>query len=105
MSSEDDLSKQLHRDREGAEAAHLMNAAHLQGKRLLEIGCGDGFLTWQLAGIPRKYVALDPHGERLAQAQARRTVNPSPVAFTQSRAERLPFPPGSFDVAVFAHSL
>lgn len=95
----------LTRDIDGAEVAHLLAACPIRGSRVLEIGCGEGFLTWQLAGIPQQYIALDPNGERLAQAQAARPAVVPPVPFIQARAENLPFPDGAFEIAIFAHSL
>lgn len=99
------MDAQARRDIEGAEIAHLLAACPIRGSRVLEIGCGEGFLTWRLAGIPGRLAALDPNGERLAQAQAARPAGVPSVPFTQARAENLPFPDGAFEIAIFAHSL
>lgn len=43
-----------HRDPDGGEGRHMNNACELSGKIVLEIGCGEGKLTQQYAGIPSK---------------------------------------------------
>jgi len=40
------------------------------GKRVLEIGCGDGRLTWHYAGQAAHVVGVDPDDESIAQAIA-----------------------------------
>jgi SAM-dependent methyltransferase len=61
--------------------------------RLLEIGCGEGYLLEQLRASEK--VAVDISAEALQRAQARTRANVS-VAL----AERLPFASGSFDIVV-----
>jgi cyclopropane fatty-acyl-phospholipid synthase-like methyltransferase len=41
----------------------------LAGQRILEIGCGDGRLTWRYAAQAAHVVAIDPNPERIARAQ------------------------------------
>ncbi len=41
----------------------------LRGKRVLEIGAGDGRLTWRYAPNARAVVGIDPNQERVARAQ------------------------------------
>jgi ubiquinone/menaquinone biosynthesis C-methylase UbiE len=53
---------------EGAELSHLVAACPLDGRSVLEVGCGPGTLTWQYAGLPRRVVALDPDASVLRQA-------------------------------------
>ena len=72
------------------------------GERMLEIGCGEGFL---LASVKKrdKY-AVDLSLEALRRARAKGNAN-----FSLSLAERLPFPDGHFDlvtsVGVMEHFL
>ena len=42
----------------------------LKGQRVLEIGCGDGRLTWRYANQAGQVVAIDPDPGKIARAQA-----------------------------------
>ena len=56
-------------DPEGNEPAALFDfAGSLAGKRVLEIGCGDGRLTWLYANQVAHVVALDPNADDIALA-------------------------------------
>jgi ubiquinone/menaquinone biosynthesis C-methylase UbiE len=49
--------------------ALLEFAGNLEGKHVLEIGAGDGRLTWRYAGKAGEVVAIDPNTERIARAR------------------------------------
>jgi ubiquinone/menaquinone biosynthesis C-methylase UbiE len=49
--------------------ALLEFAGDLQSKRVLEIGAGDGRLTWRYAPNVGEVVGIDPNPERIARAQ------------------------------------
>jgi len=66
-------------------------AAGCSTGRLLEVGCGEGFLLEQLRASEK--LAVDISAEALQRAQARTSAQVS-VAL----AERLPFPSSSFDI-------
>lgn len=77
--------------------------------RVLEIGAGDGRLTWPFAAKARRWVALDPDTDELRQAagdlrDARPRVRER-VQLTLGDARRLPFADGAFDLAFFTYSL
>ena len=56
-------------DPEGNEPAALFDFAEsLAGKRVLEIGCGDGRLTWLFADQAARVVSLDPDSDDIALA-------------------------------------
>ena len=56
-------------DPERNEPAALFDYAEsLAGKRVLEIGCGDGRLTWLYADQAARVVALDPDSDEIALA-------------------------------------
>ena len=56
-------------DPEANEPAALVDfAGSLTGKRVLEIGCGDGRLTWLYAESAARVVAIDPYAEDIALA-------------------------------------
>jgi 2-polyprenyl-3-methyl-5-hydroxy-6-metoxy-1,4-benzoquinol methylase len=44
-------------------------AGKLAGKRVFEIGCGDGRLTWRYASQAAYVVAIDPTPEKISQAR------------------------------------
>ena len=93
------------RDPEGYEARNLHLAGRFAGKDVLEIGCGDGWLTWQYAGLVEKVTGIDPIRSELQNARTSRPVGITNIALVQTMAESLPFPPGIFDIAVFSNSL
>lgn len=93
------------RDPECAELNHLIAACQLPGMHILEIGCGNGILTWQYAGLPWKVVGIDPDASRLLQAKADRPASLSNVSFSRAVGEALPFSSRIFDVALFASSM
>lgn len=49
-------------------AALLELAGPLEGKSVLEIGSGDGRLTWRYAPVAAWVVGIDPDGEKVAKA-------------------------------------
>ena len=49
--------------------ALLEFAGDLGGKRVLEIGAGDGRLTWRYAPYAGEVVGIDPNPERIVRAQ------------------------------------
>jgi ubiquinone/menaquinone biosynthesis C-methylase UbiE len=93
-------------DREGAETAALPAIAELQGARVLEVGCGDGRLTFCYARVTRSVLAIDPRVESIDKA---RNALPAGLAdrvrFERGSALELDQPPASFDVALLSHSL
>ena len=56
-------------DPEGNEPAALFDlVGSFTGKRVLEIGCGDGRLTWLFADQAARVVAIDPDADDIARA-------------------------------------
>lgn len=47
----------------------LSHLADFTGRRILEIGCGDGRLTWHIAPSARQVIAIDPKSERIEEAR------------------------------------
>ena len=78
----------------------------LNGKDVLEVGCGDGRLTFQYADLTKKVTGLDPSKDEVSSA---RRATPkrlaSRVSFVVGRGENLQFPDESFDVVFFSWSL
>jgi ubiquinone/menaquinone biosynthesis C-methylase UbiE len=92
------------RDPEGVEVSTLLAACPLAGRQLLEIGCGKGTLTWQVASLPRQVVGIDQDAAVLEQAHTARPAGVTNVSLLRAAAEALPFRSEVFDLAVFASS-
>jgi 2-polyprenyl-3-methyl-5-hydroxy-6-metoxy-1,4-benzoquinol methylase len=94
-------------DPEGHEIdALLAFAPGLSSASVLEVGCGDGRLTWRYAPKARRVLAIDPRRSRIARA--RRNLPPpmrSRVTFKAIGLERLSSRHGPFDVALMSWSL
>jgi 2-polyprenyl-3-methyl-5-hydroxy-6-metoxy-1,4-benzoquinol methylase len=58
------------RDVDQAEARVLGRTTDFSGARVLEIGCGDGRLTWLYAPHAESVLGLDPDEEEIALARA-----------------------------------
>ena len=75
-----------------------VRAGEPTGRRALDVGCGPGALTAELAARlgPASVAAVDPSASFVAAATAR---HPG-VDVRQAAAEHLPFPDGMFDAAL-----
>jgi ubiquinone/menaquinone biosynthesis C-methylase UbiE len=94
------------KDAERSERKYLHKAANFTNKRVLEIGCGEGRLTWQYAAASSLTVGLDSDKNAVRVALIERPSNlENKVHFTTTQAEQLPFRKETFDIAVLAWSL
>ena len=93
------------KDPEKNELAHLRRYADFSGKRILEIGCGDGRLTWRYARSAHRVVGIDLERDDLRVASIKRPSDlEGLVSFTQANSMRMPFRNDAFDMAVLAWS-
>jgi 2-polyprenyl-3-methyl-5-hydroxy-6-metoxy-1,4-benzoquinol methylase len=84
---------------EGIERALVLElAGTVAGKRVLDIGCGDGEFALDLAARGAKVCGIDASESMIAAARAR--PGAAGVAFEVAAAQALPFPAASFDIAV-----
>lgn len=90
----------------GIELRLIERFVPVRGRRVLEVGCGDGRLTLQLARRAASVVAIDPDRAAIADAQVAATAERlRNVRFMVGSGERV-LPNGApFDFAVFSWSL
>lgn len=94
------------RDPEGIEIEFLQRTGAVNGRNVVEIGCGNGRLTWRYANFAASASGVDPDFERLAEtAMTRPEMVRRPVPFIQAAAEMLPFADEAFESAIFGWSL
>jgi ubiquinone/menaquinone biosynthesis C-methylase UbiE len=92
-------------DPEKTESKYLHRFADFNGKRILEIGCGDGRLTWQYANSARQVTGIDLHADDLRIGMIDRPSDlEQKIVFTRADSIHLPFEEGSFDIAILAWS-
>jgi predicted RNA methylase len=93
-------------DPEGAETAALARLAPVDGLRVLELGCGDGRLTFRYAGAAASVLAVDRDPELIAAARSSLPAALADrVSFAAVGAAEVDAPRRSFDLALFAWSL
>ena len=56
-------------DPENNETHALLDLLDFTGKHVLEIGCGDGRLTWRYADKAKHVAAIDPKAEAITRAR------------------------------------
>jgi ubiquinone/menaquinone biosynthesis C-methylase UbiE len=93
-------------DPEGNELVGLCNATDFRGRKVLEVGCGDGRLTFRYAHWAKRVHAIDP--EKSLIAAARENTPPelrSRVKFQAAGIEHIKLAPAQFDICLLAWSL
>jgi ubiquinone/menaquinone biosynthesis C-methylase UbiE len=93
-------------DPEQNEIRALERVGDWRGKRVIEIGCGDGRLTLRLAGLGARVHAFDRDAKLVRSAQENLPGwLAQQISFHAGAAECLALTNESFDRAVFAWSL
>ena len=95
----------IQKDPEKNEKKYLHRFADFAQKRVLEIGCGEGRLTWQYAKETRSTIAIDLDADALRVATIDRPSDLENKAhISLARSERLPFSKETFEMAILAWS-
>lgn len=96
----------LQKDPENIEGKTLQRLLDVQGKRVLEVGCGEGRLTFKYAGLAKQVIAFDPDHDALRVAKADSHLYGTPQThFAEASASHIPFSKETFDIAILAWSL
>lgn len=96
----------LQKDPEGFEKKILHKYADFTNAQVLEIGCGEGRLTWKYAAASALTIGLDPDPDalRIARADSHPDLRKH-VHFIRASANAIPFRTEKFDTAILAWSL
>jgi ubiquinone/menaquinone biosynthesis C-methylase UbiE len=71
----------------------------------LDIGCGTGFFSLELAFRGHRVTGVDFAPSMIAQARKKAAERQATIRYEEADAEQLPFAAGSFDMAVSRHLL
>jgi len=93
------------KDAERNEVLYLHKYADFDRKRVLEVGCGDGRLTWRYARDARHVTGIDLEQDDLRVASIERAADlETTVALARADTIHLPFRDHAFDMAILAWS-
>ena len=88
------------------ELRHWGGARLIRGKRVLDLGCGDGRFALAVAALASSVDGLDPDPDGIAAAKrAARKAGLRNVHFRVGAAQRLPYPDRAFDVVLLSWTL
>jgi ubiquinone/menaquinone biosynthesis C-methylase UbiE len=93
------------RDPEGFEVKSLLLSTSFVGQEVLEIGCGECWLTRQFAQLAGNVFGVDPGFQDLQIAATSQPTAVTNVRLTASMGEALPFSSRTFDITVYSNSL
>lgn len=75
----------------------------IDGARVIDIGCGDGWLTRLVAPVAEAAIGIDPSATALKRAEADNRC--AKASFLLAPAERMPLDRASVDIAIYFNSL
>ena len=93
-------------DPEQAETRAIHSLVDFTGMDVLEVGCGDGRLTWRFAEEARAVLALDPEVSAIETAQASCPAHLlQKVTFQTADITTVELAPAAYDVVMLSWSL
>ena len=93
-------------DPDGVEIATIRELVDVNGLRALDVGCGDGRISFALARDGAQVFAVDPDDESITTARGETPRDLlRRVRFEVADAAQIELPKGEFDLAVFSWSL
>ena len=93
-------------DPEQAETRVIHELVDFRGTDVLDVGCGDGRMTWRFAERTRSVLGLDPLAACVGQARACTPEHLRPrVRFEEADITTTALPRAAFDVVVFSWSM
>ena len=93
-------------DPEEAETRVIHDLIDFAGRDVLEVGCGDGRMTWRFAEQTRSVLGLDPVATSIEQAQLNTPARlRSKVTFQVADITTAQLPTEAFDVVALSWSL
>jgi 2-polyprenyl-3-methyl-5-hydroxy-6-metoxy-1,4-benzoquinol methylase len=72
----------------------------LDGRHVLDVGCGEGALAVRLRQRGAVVTAVDPNWKMLVEAQSRAQIEECSIGLVQAAGERLPFATARFDIVL-----
>src|SRR4051794_12704559 len=81
----------------------LLDTLKLKGKRVVDVGCGEGALTHRMTECGAEALGIDPDPESIATARA--IGSAGGATFKEGVAEAIPLDDSSADIVVFFNSL
>lgn len=93
-----------HHNWDDADIECVLSQCELPGKRVLEVGCGDGRVAFALASHCRELTAVDQDARFVEIAKARMStdrIGANNLSFEQMDAQKLEFPDESFDLVLY----
>jgi 2-polyprenyl-3-methyl-5-hydroxy-6-metoxy-1,4-benzoquinol methylase len=93
-------------DPDGVEAATIRELVDLAGLRVLDVGCGDGRLSFACAREGAEVFAFDPDEDvvEIARTETPRELRKR-LRFEVAHAREIELPKGEFELALFSWSL
>jgi 2-polyprenyl-3-methyl-5-hydroxy-6-metoxy-1,4-benzoquinol methylase len=93
-------------DPDGVEIATIRDLVELRETRIVEVGCGDGRLTFECAREGASVFAFDPDEEsvHMARAATPRSLRRR-IDFEVADGAEIELPEAEFDLALFSWSL
>jgi ubiquinone/menaquinone biosynthesis C-methylase UbiE len=93
-------------DPEETEIGVIHELVDFSGAHVLEVGCGDGRLTWRYAQETASVLAMDVNGEKIERAaKGTPAALRSKVEFVLADVSTVELPAEAYDVAILSHSL